>query len=184
MGHHVISIEPFYDNIIRMHKSAYLDKTTDKITVFQNALSNQRNEIKRLNANSNNKGDQGLIAFKHVTFKKEDAISDKYLVETILLDDIVDYLPKNYKKAIIKIDIQGFEAIAFQCSKNLFKKIDIQFIFMEWDMLKSQVESKALIEEMIDFFTSYKLIPFDYEETRLKKENWQSWPYDIVWKKA
>ena len=55
---------------------------------------------------------------------------------------------------------------------------------MEWDMLKNQVESKDIIEEMIDFFTSYNLIPFDYEETLLKRENWQSWPYDIVWKKA
>jgi hypothetical protein len=38
--------------------------------------------------------------------KNED---DKYLVETILFDDIVAHFPKNkqYKQAILKIDIEG-----------------------------------------------------------------------------
>jgi hypothetical protein len=61
-------------------------------------------------------------------------------------------LPKNFKKALIKIDIEGFEAIAFQCSKKLFKSINFQFIFMEWNLLKNQNESKSIIEQMIDFF--------------------------------
>jgi hypothetical protein len=123
------------------------------------------------------------LAFKHLTFKKEDISSDKYLVGTILLDDIVDYMPKNAEKAVIKIDIQGFEAIAFQCSKKLFKSIDIEFILMEWDMLKTQIESKDIIEEMIQSFSSYNLKPFDYEGKLLNKENWKNWPYDIVWTK-
>ncbi len=44
---------------------------------------------------------------KNQTYEKNE--DDKYLVETILFDDIVAHFPKNrqYKQAILKIDIEG-----------------------------------------------------------------------------
>jgi hypothetical protein len=56
-------------------------------------------------------------------------------VETILLDDILDYIPKNrefrkYEKAIIKVDIEGFEPFAFLNARKLFDSIQVQVIFM------------------------------------------------------
>ena len=51
-----------------------------------------------------------MLENKNKVFSREDLKSNKYLVETILLDDVLEYIPKNsknenYKKAIIKIDI-------------------------------------------------------------------------------
>ena len=48
-----------------------------------------------------------LLDNKNQTYQKNE--NDKYLVETILFDDIVDHFPKNrqYKQAILKIDIEG-----------------------------------------------------------------------------
>jgi hypothetical protein len=53
-----VTVEPFHDNIIRIHKSSTIEKTQNKITLIKNALSDKRNEIKRLNANDNNIGGQ------------------------------------------------------------------------------------------------------------------------------
>ena len=39
MGRKVISIEPFPDNIIRLHKAAFLDKTYDNIILLKHGLS-------------------------------------------------------------------------------------------------------------------------------------------------
>ena len=49
MGHHVISIEPYLDNILRIHKASTIEKTNKFITLFQNGISNRRNELKYLN---------------------------------------------------------------------------------------------------------------------------------------
>ena len=187
MGHQVISIEPFYENIIRIHKASFLENTKDKIMLINNALSNKRNEIKMLQEDHKNVGGQGLLENKDKVFTREDLKSNKFLVETILLDDIIEYIPTNKqkqinKKAIIKIDIQGFEAFAFQGAKKLFATFEFQMIFMEWVMLPPQVESHQIITEMIDLIYAHGLKPYDGEKL-LVKENWLKWSYDVLWKR-
>ncbi len=53
-----MTVEPFHDNIIRIHKASTIEKTQKKITLIKNALSNKRNEIKRLSSNDVNIGGQ------------------------------------------------------------------------------------------------------------------------------
>lgn len=111
-GRKVLTVEPFYDNILRIHKAAKTEGIENKITLVQNALSNKRNEIKRLQPNSNNIGGQTLLNFKNVIYQRKDMETDKYLVETVLLNDIVKFLPLNdaglkYDSAILKLDIEG-----------------------------------------------------------------------------
>lgn len=134
MGRKVLTVEPFYDNIIRIHKASTEAKLQNKIKLIQNALSNKRNEIKRLNPVYNNIGGQSLLENKLKTFNRDP--SDRYLVETIYFDDIVDSLPKNeqgqdFTNAIMKIDIEGFEPFAFVHAQKLFSKLNINIIFME-----------------------------------------------------
>jgi hypothetical protein len=56
-----VTVEPFHDNIIRIHKSSTIEKTQNKITLIKNALSDKRNEIKRLTANDKNIGGQRYV---------------------------------------------------------------------------------------------------------------------------
>ena len=187
MGHNVISIEPFYENILRIHKASFLENTKDKITLINNALSNKRNEIKMLQPNLKNVGGQGLLEHKNKSFSRDDMASNKYLVETILLDDILGFIPKNsqnsiYKKGMIKVDIEGFEAFAFQGAKRLFATFEIQIILMEWVWLVPQVESHHIIKEMIDLFYDHGLKPYDGEKI-LEKQNWLKWSYEVIWKR-
>lgn len=184
MGHNVITVEPFYDNILRIQKAASLENTTSQITLIQNAISNKRNEIKQLEMNSINIGGQGLLTYEEKKFDRDQLKqSNKYLVETILFDDIVSYLPKrSTNKAILKIDIEGYEPYAFQYSKNLFRELEIEIILMEWG--KFGQKTNHLVREMLNFLFAQKLRPFNLEKgNQLLRENCKEWPWDIVWKK-
>ncbi len=134
MGRKVVTVEPFIENIYRIHKAAVLENLVDNIVLIQNAVSDKRNEVKLLQENSKNIGGQGLS--KNIILNKNEMKENKYAVETIIFDDLIDYLPKNehgkdFKKAILKIDIEGFEPYAFSNATKLFNLIDFQIIFME-----------------------------------------------------
>jgi hypothetical protein len=109
-------------------------------------------------------------------------------VQTILMDDIVPYVP--FKKAIMKIDIEGQEHKAFVHCKALMDSIDFPYIFMEWQIVRSFndtgiVEDYYLTEKLIDVLSEYGYTPFDtltFRRTpKLRRENWGKWPKDIIW---
>ena len=60
-------------------------------------------------------------AIKNESFIK----NDKYIVETILMDDIIEVLPPDFKDCIMKIDIEGYENKAFRKASKLFSKLNI-----------------------------------------------------------
>ena len=137
--------------------------------------------------NSNNIGGQSLLENKDKIFEKDE--NNHYLVETILFDDIVPYLPyknaitkEKYKQAILKIDIEGFEPFAFENSTLLFDTLDIRIIFMEWGNMPKQVNEHTRIMSMIDFFLDRNYEPFGNGKL-LTKIKWKKWPWDIIWKK-
>jgi len=134
MGRKVVTVEPFHDNILRIHKAATKANLQDRITLVKNALSDKRNEVKRLNLVDNNIGGQSLLDDKNTVFRKDPA--DRYLVETIYMDDLVDVLPRRadgseFTDAIVKIDIEGFEPFAFVHAEKLLRKLNVNVIFME-----------------------------------------------------
>ena len=188
LGHHVVTVEPFIDNIYRLHKAAQAESIQNKITLIQNAVSNKRNEIKLLQEASDNIGGQSLLENKDRTFSSKDKETNKYLVETILFDDIIPYLPKKadgsaYKRAIMKIDIEGFEPFAFQHASKLFDLLDIPIVYMEWGQLPKQFDNTKTIVDMIDFFLNRSYSAWG-NNMLLKKEDWKLWPWDIIWKKT
>lgn len=137
MGRKVLTVEPFIDNIVRIHKAANAEKIEANIILITNAISNKRNQVKALQPSHDNIGGQSLLNEKDKDYNKSEKSKNKYLVETILFDDIVEYLPKNkenkiFERAILKIDIEGFEPYAFEHASKLFNTLDIPIVFMEW----------------------------------------------------
>ena len=139
MGYNVLTVEPFYDNIMRIHKAAFNESFGNKITLITNAISNKKGEIKLLKKQMHNIGGQSLIENKNKVFTKDDIkpndIDSKYFVETILFDDIVYNLPlkkdgTHHTSAVMKIDIEAYEPYAFQHAAKLFQKLNILVIFM------------------------------------------------------
>ncbi len=192
MGRKVLCVEPFYDNILRIHKAAKLEEIDKNIVLIANALSNQRNEIKRLAKNDINIGGQSLLPHNSEVYKRTENTStetDKYLVETVLFDDLVDYLPKSANKmnakvqrAIMKIDIEGFEPFALSNASRVFTVLDICVVFMEWGIRKREHSDLNLVDGMVSFLRKNGLKPYN-ETVSLESVDWNDWPWDLIWKK-
>ncbi len=178
----MIAVEPFYDNILRIHKACKSEDLTSKITLIKNGISNKRNQVMRLVADSKNVGGQFLS-----NNLNNRTIDKKYIVKTILFDDLIEHLPKdsnreNYKKVIIKIDIEGFELFALENSKQFFNDYEVISIFMEWDkMVLHPASLHNKVEELISFFKANGLIPYSIDLGSLIEINWKNWPQDIIW---
>lgn len=106
----VVAIEPFFDNIIRFHKSVVSENLQGRIRLITNAISDQRNQIQSLQKIENNIGGQFLVRSieNQESYSRQDREKNKYLVETIWLDDIMDYFPKmadnkSYSKVRLRI---------------------------------------------------------------------------------
>ncbi|CAF1003698.1 unnamed protein product [Brachionus calyciflorus] len=187
LGRNVIAVEPFFDNVLRINKAVRTEGFGHRITLIRNAVSNKKNEIKRLFPYKGDLGGQTLLNHKKEIYTREDMQKDKYLVETILFDDLIEFLPNQpngspYKKGILKIDIEGFEPYAFESAHKMFNLIDFQVIFMEWVHLPRHADLADLVEKMIDLFTKHKLVAYD-GGNKLDRNNWRQWPQDVVWLK-
>lgn len=191
MGRTVVTAEPFHDNILRIHKAAKLAHVEKRITLVKNAIGSERNKIMRLSPDNGNVGAQTLMYNKNKNFTEDS--SDKYLVETVWFDDLIDYLPKkengqDFDQAILKIDIEGFEPYAFTHATKLFQTIQFNVVFMEFKnwFLNRYVESR-IVENMLDILSKHKLTAYNSKGDSLKIEEWKSWDVgqtgDIVWKR-
>jgi FkbM family methyltransferase len=180
LGRDVVAVEPFHDNILRIHKAARAQNIQNKITLIKNGLSDNRNKKMRLSQDMYNIGGQSLS-------NVDNSINDKYSVETILFDDMIDYFPKKsngqlYSKVIIKMDIEGFELRAFESSNEFFRTHEIFAIFIEWDkMIKNPLNQHRKIDKLINSLrTDSNLIPFTTSLTSLIETDWKSWPIDVI----
>ena len=176
----VISIEPFYDNIIRLHKSSQIEDISNNIILITNGVSDKRGEIKRLNKDDTNIGGQGIVDYNDLEIKsRELALKDKYNLVTILLNDLVTIIPVDFNEAIIKIDIENHELQAFKKIDKLLNRVKVYAIFMEWSD-KSQTNINDVLE-FLSFMNSNSYKPKNLLIDDLNTEGWRQWPRDIVW---
>ena len=162
-----MAIEPFIDNIYRI----------------QNALSNKREANRQLSSEEDNVSGKSLLD-KNMNKNS----SHTSLVDTILLDDLIPYLPKqadgsSFKKAIIKIDIEGHEPFVFQNASKLFDLLDVQLIQMEWGHLIENKDHHADVDKMVDFLMRRKFNPYFFD-FQLSIDNYEHWPFDVIWIKS
>ena len=184
MGRNVVSVEPNMENVRHLHKAVNLGKLEHRITLLANALSSERGVSKIIYSRDN----QGDTRTKHIPVLPDmDYGGDNYS-RFIVLDDLVPFC--KFKSAVIKIDIQGFEVNAFADADELFDKIHIPYIFMEWVMVKAFNPMKAPHEEselfyrMMTFFKHRAYLPMDQSnKNTLSWANWKAWPFNIVWNK-
>ena len=180
LGRDVVAVEPFQDNILRIHKAAKMQNIQKKITLIKNGISDKRSMNMRLSQDLYNIGGQSLS-------NVENNINDKYSVRTILFDDMIDYFPKKansqaYTKVIIKMDIEGFELKAFENSIEFFRTHEIFAIFMEWDKMKNNpIDQHYKIDNLINSFrVNSKLKPFTTNLISLIETDWKTWPIDVI----
>ena len=185
MGHDVVAIEPFEDSIYRLHKSAILSKTQERILVLKNAVADRRT-LAFLRTSGNNQGDTRVVLDAQPCIG-----SCPKVVKTILLDDLRFVL--TFSRAILKIDSQGYEHVAFQHASKLFEQVFIPYIYMEWIVMRDHYvrpnhtsTDKDLVENLLGFLYDRDYRPYRLDAegaTVLHRRAWQTWPNDVVWRR-
>ena len=169
LGRDVLLAEPFLPNILKIHKAAQLENLHDKMTLVRNKISNKRSYEYESNKIKNSK---------------------------IVLDDLINYLPKDkfnksYKNAIVKIDMNqaDLKPIIFDSAGSLFNKVNINFMLMKnWkkDASNNTLDKRIFtnqIQKMISFLNKNNMTAYDLDGEYLEKENWTNWPNTIAWVK-
>ena len=183
LGRKVIAVEPFYENYIRIHKSSQLESTTDNIILVTNGLSDHRGDLKKLHENKKNNGGQSIDDNQVLTSLTDEQINaDKYILRTIEMNDLVTIIPDNFKEAIMKIDIEGYEIKAFKKASKLFSRVKINAVFIEWMGKNDPTRFKdAEIEEFLEFMFSRGYVcknPSGFNN--LERKDWKLWPGDVI----
>jgi FkbM family methyltransferase len=186
LGRTSVTVEPFIDNCIRLHASALQNNLTSKIILVNNGISDRPGEVKQLRRNTENIGGQGITdtLLNPPTENSMAAAGQdkKYSLVTITLDDLVSVLPDHFNKAIMKIDIEGYEFKAFRRASKLLKRVEVQVILFEW-LGKNEVAKfpDQEVEEFLNFMHSLGYVSRSFTNLdELSSKSHRSWPQDMV----
>jgi FkbM family methyltransferase len=184
MGHNVLSIEPWLENYRRFHKSVKLGHLEKRITLITNSLLNKRGSYS-LVLSSNN---QGNIRLKDATAEKQtNATKNRLSSKSVTMNDLVPLC--KFKKAFMKMDIEGNEHKALAAADRLFDAIDISYIMMEWTFLNDYLlqskpkEDFLYAKQMLRFLEERDYVPETLRHAPLNIYNMNKWPNLIVWRK-
>ena len=184
MGRQVVAVEPFMANILRLHAASQMAGTSSLITLMHNGISDQHGNATII-VNGSNQGDIRL----------RDGVnpcvgSCPKTIRYITMGDIVNVLP--FSRAVMKIDIQGYEHLAFLHATELLNILFLPCIYMEWTEIKKHHPASAstpkdynAVLSMLHLLYNSHYVPYTLDNTgavNLKSYDWWEWPDDIVWR--
>lgn len=177
LGRTVLAVEPYYPNIFHLHKSIRINHFENNVKVVVNAISNDYGFV-RFSHPINNIGKASIIHVDESNVTEAD-VKNMKVVKAIHLNDLLSVT--DFKRAILKIDIQGSEAAAFEYADLLFSALDIEYVFMEWSNLLTSEDKKFVS----DFLSSYGYVPKKKlgAVDPLSKDSVTNWSEMIIWVK-
>ena len=184
MGRNVLSVEPRLESARRFHKSVKLGHLEDRVTLITNALNNKRGTCGLVL----NRVNQGNIKIVEADRDEETNATDKEMhAQCITMNDLVPLC--KFKRAIMKIDIEGREPRALAAADRLFDAIDIPYIMMEWHLINrillesTSDEEQAFAIEMVRFLDERDYVPESIGRVPLNIFKMNGWPGNVIWKK-
>jgi FkbM family methyltransferase len=139
----VIGIDANSDNLLRLSKSAKLNKL-NSLYLFRNAITGFSCEKMQISINDKN----NLASWSVVSFQNNENSFEyfKSEIKSATIDNIVPILSSlGIKQAVLKIDIEGQEYSSLHSASELFKRIDIPYLFFEWGFYGDYDGSKVQI---------------------------------------
>lgn len=200
-GARVLAVEPNQDALLRMHKAAVHGDLQSDIRVFRNAVTgNRHSRIKRLNAWRTYRRRRRRLNFrdsprqKRANRNKRSKRNNKFWVSTVTFNDLARVLPMQksgyaHQRAVMRIDIDGFEPQAFRRAAQLFAAIDVRVVIMnDWKEVtrnRRNRRRRRKIRKMIMFLINKGLRPYPLNSVKqLKIKRWKKWPGVVIWKKS
>lgn len=204
----VIAVEPLCKNAMRLHRAAQLNDVIDRIVLVTNPLSNVRRNVFLIN-NQFNPGDVrtrltmpssaaalprgGLPADN--SKPSDDASTcplNTELARSILLDDLLPILVKGRScgRIVIRIDVQQHEHRVLLGAEKLLAQMEVALIVSEWVLVRQLFgrgdEEEALVAHALALMRSLGYTPYQPHENGLPLNwnEWNTWPYDVYWRKS
>ena len=172
MGHKTIMVEPFPNHTEKIKHSVQVGNVQNNTIIVQNSISDQYSVY----SPSFPYGKSNLGALRMVPYK---GTGPK--MASVHMNDLVPILPFN--RALMKLDLEGFEDKGLVHSDELFKAIFIPYVLMEWAFPKYvyKDDSKRVMA-LINSMTSKGYKPYEYGWKPLSISTWSTWPLDIIWR--
>ncbi|XP_063437499.1 uncharacterized protein LOC134718744 [Mytilus trossulus] len=181
-GRQVIAVEPLSINLHRFCASIKAGKLTEKITIVYNALSDKRENVS-LGIDRRNVGGTYIVNNKNMNKVKGSSVGGQYkdIVMTAKLDDILKIPGFDFKKVIIKMDVEGYENFVLNGGQIFFDQVDVQAVLMEWMWQRSGNAAK----EILAFYAKRGYKPYTPgSNAPLKTSLSHAWPVDVIWRKS
>lgn len=181
-GRKVLAVEALHFNIEPLCASIDLGNLHDRVTIVHNALINRRGMVNLGAENGNLGGTFVDFDSKHIKALKMGRVGGNWLkpVYTMTFDDLLDIpVIDQFRKVLIKIDIEGSEYKALQNSKKFFQNTKVMGVLMEWEFHRKMPSGTNILHYM----TALNFVPYFPSKTRkaLDIQNSSSWPYDVLW---
>ncbi|XP_061162406.1 uncharacterized protein LOC133171633 [Saccostrea echinata] len=180
MNRQVLAVDALAMNIERLCASIKAGNFTKNIKVVYNALSDVR-EMVSLGVDKGNVGGTFVAKDKNQNKVKGSEVGGNYgSVQTAKLDDMLELPGFNAKKAVIKIDVEGYENRVFRGGEEFFKRVNVTAVLMEWLWLKTGPEG----QEIVEFFKRHNFeatVPTDRRVLPIDQRG--QWPNDVLWRK-
>lgn len=161
-GRHVVSVEPTCEHLILLRQSVVVNGFQERIKIVENAISDTYETLTSWHLF---KGNPGGIQMTKYEGKGQ-------LIKTIPISKLSEFLNMG-KKVLMKIDCEGYELKAMSKAKDLFEKVDIPYILMEW---LYHAKNNELVKLMVDF--GYYAISHD---GKMLDHNNPDWGMDVIW---
>ena len=174
----IVAVEASNLHVQMMHHSIVLNNLQDaNIVLVNNAISNSRGTLQLYLNEPTNQGHLQVINNTN-DMEKKDSSRNQY-VNAITMDDLIEVI--HFKKAIIKMDIEGSEHKAIAKCEKLLKHVYIPYIFMEVAIqlrIPGALDQISLILERND----YKAFDLNKQLILNREPKYSGWPSDVIWK--
>ena len=179
MGRKVIAVDALKRHTLMLGRAVVMNSYQHLVKIVHNALSDTYHNVSLVSF----QGNPGMTRVKTMKYTSKQ-VSE--IVPAILMDDLLPLV--NFRRAIMKIDIEGLEVAALSHSIQLFTKVDIPIIFMEWwggydEHLYETQEEIAMVTILISRLKTQGYKVYSKNMRALHMSNWRQWPFEIVWKK-
>lgn len=167
LGNQVVAIDALGDNVGRICASMRTNNLHDRISIIHNAMSYTRQKVSLGKFHLNVGG----------TFIKKmgvSANSDVIVIDTILLDDLLDLYKFKGRRVVIKMDVETFEANVLRGAFEFFNNVRVEFVLMEFMAHKGKESGDFIVQFLKDFGL----------EPDVSNSNHSTWPMDVMFRKS
>ncbi|KAK3596043.1 hypothetical protein CHS0354_032568 [Potamilus streckersoni] len=164
LDHDVLAVEPFNSSFKRLRQGLRLNDFPASIKLLNKAVSNKRSFVRMGKNQKHNLGNMQVNSEEDIDDRKIALKND--MIETVTMNDLVEYI--NIKQAIIKMDIEGYECKAMEMSTTFFQEVFVPFIFMEWLIIRTNMNSNETActwkdaRKLVNYLTGLGYTPFAY----------------------